>query len=119
MTDTHKLLNDLQHFTGTENWYKNPLFPNYLYTDGVKYLAEQASCYWLIDYVFSNQIDAKIKREEFQTWTIRTKDNQAIIIVEDGNDNIVKQFNLEYTDFPLKEFTLWFTNSTLFLPSEY
>ncbi|MFK7979280.1 MAG: DUF6876 family protein [Saprospiraceae bacterium] len=119
MINTQKLIHDLAQFSGTENWYRNPLFPKYLYTDGVKYLAEQASCYWLIDYIFSNQIDAKIRSEEFQTWKIITKDNQATIIVEDGNHNIVKQFKLEFTDFRLKEFTLWFTNSTLLLPSEY
>lgn len=119
MIDTQKLLYNLTQFSGTETWYKNPLFPNYLYTDGVKYLAEQANCYWLIDYVFSNQLDSKIRQEAFQTWQIKTHDNQATIIVEDGNDNIIKQFKLEFSDFPLKEFTLWFTNNTLLLPSEY
>lgn len=119
MINTGKLLHDLQNFTGTENWYKNPLFPNCLYTDGVKYLAEQANCYWLIDYIFSNQHLSKISKEPFQTWTIKTNDNQATIIVEDGNDNLVKKFELEFTDFPLKEFTLWFTDRILLLPSEY
>jgi len=119
MTDINKLLNELKQFTGADYFFRNPLFPKLVYTEGVKYLAEQTNCYWLIDYVFSSQIYAKVRREEFQTWKIITNDSQATIIVEDGNKNIVKQFKLEFTDFPLKEFTLWFVDNTLLLPSEY
>ena len=119
MIDTQKLLNELKQFTGADYVFRNPLFPKFVYTEGVKYLAENANCYWLIDYVFSNQLLSIISKEPFQTWKIKTDDSQAKIIVEDGNDNIIQQFKLEYTDFPLKEFTLWFTNKTLLLPSEY
>ena len=39
----NELLSELAHFTGTTQWFKNPMFPNFRYTDGVKYLAEKAS----------------------------------------------------------------------------
>lgn len=114
------LIQDLKQFTGSDIVYRNPLFGKFVYTEGVQYLAENAGAYWLIDYVLSNQMDKKIKAEEFQVWKIKVKDDKsAVIRVEDGNDNLVKRFNLEFTDFPLKEFTLWFTESTLLLPSEY
>ena len=119
MTDTINLTEELKQFTGTEQWYRNPLFPKYLYTDGVKYLAEQAGAYWLIDYIFSNQMLPEIKAQEFQVWNIQVNDGRAIIRVEDGNDNLVKKFNLNYTDFPLKDFSLWFVNNVLMLTSEY
>ena len=119
MDNPNKLINDLRQFTGTENWYRNPLFPLYLYTDGIKYLVEEAQSYWLIDYIFSNQIDAKIKQEPFQAWQIKVVDETAFIEVEDGNDNLIKEFKIPYTDFPLAELTLWFTDRTLLLPSEY
>ncbi|KAA6439671.1 hypothetical protein FEM33_11230 [Dyadobacter flavalbus] len=33
---------DLAEFTGTEKWYRHTLVQNFLYTDGVKYVAEKA-----------------------------------------------------------------------------
>ena len=44
---------DLSGFTGTENWYRYAMMPRFTYTDGVKYLAEQAKAYWLLDAIFS------------------------------------------------------------------
>ena len=114
-----KLLADLNHFTGTTQWYRNPLFPKFLYTDGVQFLAENAGCYWLIDYIFSHQINAKIKGVPFQVWTISTDGGQAVIKVEDGNKKVLKSFEPIYSDFPFKEYTLWFTDNVLLLVSEY
>lgn len=120
MINDNELIHELKHFTGTEHFYKNPLFPLFVYTDGIKYLAEQAGAYWLIDYVFSNQQLTEIKQEPFQVWLINVEENnQATIRVEDGNHQLVKQFTLEFTDFPLREFEVWFTDRTLLLPSEY
>jgi len=117
--NTQTLLDELKQFTGTEQWYRNPLYRDFVYTDGVKYLAEKAGAYWLIDYVFSNQLTPKIRQEEFQVWNIKTDNNSAIIRVEDGHDNLLQSFELNYTDFPLTELSLWFTDRTLLLPSEY
>ena len=63
----NELLSELAHFTGTTQWFKNPMFPNFRYTDGVKYLAEKAEAYWLLDYIFSNQI-SPVKEHPFQVW---------------------------------------------------
>lgn len=119
MTDTKELIKDLKQFTGTEQWYRNPLFPNFLYTDGVKYLAEQAGAYWLIDYVFNNQFQKDIKEHPFQVWKIAVDDSKAVIRVEDGNDNLIKLFKINYTDFPISDFSVWFTDNVLLLPTEY
>jgi len=59
------LLKELQHFTGSEKFYRHPLFRIFVYTEGVQFLAEKAEAYWLIDYILSNQVDEKIKAEEF------------------------------------------------------
>ena len=125
MIDTSKLKQELRQFYCSEQFFRNPLFPQYVYTEGVQYLAQNANCYWLLDYIFSNQMDSKLKAESFQTWTIHVKEeNTAIIQVTDGNKNTLKNFNLGYTDFPIdlcsKEgFTLWLIDQTLLLPSEY
>lgn len=114
------LIQELQHFTGSETFFRHPLFRKFVYTEGVQFLAEKAGAYWLIEYIFSNQMEEKIKAVDFQAWKIKVKeDNSATIRLEDGNGNLVKQFKLEFTDFPLKEFTLWFYNNTLLLPSEW
>ncbi len=119
MINIDQLKSELAHFIGTENWYKSPLFPRYTYTDGVKYLAEQTNCYWLLDYIFSNQIDEKIQGQAFQNWIIHVTSNSAVIVVEDGDNQLLRNFRIPFTNFPLDEFSLWFTNNTLILPSEY
>jgi len=67
--NAEELLRNLMQFTGTTQWYRNPLFPSFTYTDGVQFLAENAGCYWLIDFIFSHQLDVKIKNAPFQVWT--------------------------------------------------
>ena len=118
--EAYNLKRELQHFTGSETFYRNPLFPRFVYTEGVKFLAEKAGAYWLLDFIFSNQILELLKTEAFQTWKITVSESEAASIqVEDGNDNKLSSFNLTYTDFPLQEFTLWLVDNTLMLPSEY
>jgi hypothetical protein len=114
------LINGLDQFYGSDTTYYQPIYPKYRYTEGVKYLAENAEAYWLLDYIFSNQLDTVIHAEGFQVWKIIVNaDNSAVIRVEDGNKNEVKSFDLTFTDFPLKEYSLWFIGGTLLLPSEY
>jgi hypothetical protein len=43
----------------------------------------------------------------------------ASLTCDDGNGNIVFTKNIEHTDFPLDEITLYFANNVIHLPSEY
>jgi hypothetical protein len=45
--------------------------------------------------------------------------SSATLTSDDGNGKIVYRQELDYTDFPLPEITLYFTDSTILLPSEY
>lgn len=120
MIDKIKLQSELKQFTGSEQVFYLPLFPKFRYTEGVRFLAKEANCYWLLDYVFSNQHDKTIQEQPFQVWKLQVAENcTAQIKVEDGNDNLVKTFQLEFTDFPLSQIALWFIEGTLILPSEY
>lgn len=83
------------------------------------YTYPDSTPYWLIDYIFSNQLDAKIKDVPFQVWTIAMVGNQATIKVEDGNKKVFKTFELIYSDFPLEVYSLWFSDNVLLLVSEY
>ena len=54
MTQKTKLREeDLIQFTGSETWYRHGLFRNFLYTEGVQYVAETGKAYWLLDKIFS------------------------------------------------------------------
>ena len=111
----------LDSFTGTTQWYRHSLFRSFLYTDGVKYLAENAGAYWLLDLICGFQYEfAKMKTQEFQVWKLSvSEDNTAILVCQDGNYRTIHEHELEFTDFPLKEVEVWLSGSVLYLPSEH
>ena len=112
---------DLAQFTGTEQWYRHGINRQVLFTDGAKYVAEQAGAYWLLDEIALIQpYDQRVAAEEFQVWKLTVKPgSSATLVCEDGNDNVVYTKQIEYTDFPPEGITLYFTNNTILLPSEY
>ena len=114
-----QLLTALRLFTGTTIYYKHPLFAKFRYTEGVRYLAIHAECYWLLEFIFSNQSIKAIKETPFQVWKLVKNGDKANISVEDGNDNTIKTFQLDYTSFPLDEYMLWMIDGVLLLKSEY
>ena len=122
MTDTKTLTKaDLIQFTGSEHWYRHAMVRDVLYTDGVKYVAETAGAYWLIDEIaFAQRFDKLLAAEEFQSWKLTVNaDHTATLTCEDGNGGVVFTKAIEFTDFPLEEITLYFINNTILLPSEY
>ena len=111
---------DLAQFTGTEHWYRHVL-TRVLYTDGVKYVADTAGAYWLIDEIaFSQHSQTHLRRELFQVWKLAVReDKSAKLSCEDGNYNVVFTKEIPFTDFPRPGVTLWFADYTILLPSEY
>ena len=120
-----KIKAELQHFCGTEMFFKIPLIGT-CFTDGLKYLAKEAECYWLITDV---SVIAKSLSKKSSFITIDFKrlsekerlENQceAIINYSDGNGNIYETHRYIVTDFLLDELRLFFVDNTLMLPSEY
>ncbi len=121
----NKIKEELQYFSGTETFFKIPLIGT-RFTDGIKYLANVAECFWLITDAsviaksLANKnhfitIDfkrlSKKEREEEQC--------EAIINYSDGNGNIYETHRYNITDFPLDELRLFFVDNTLMLPGEY
>ena len=100
-----KLERSLDMFSGTEKWYKHPF--GVLFTDGIKFLADEAKAYWFIDLIASWQVDKKVQKESFQVWIIRVDGNKAVVTCEDGNGHVVATQNIGYTDFPLKELKVY------------
>ena len=108
----------LRQFTGTDKWYRHPLVRWMLYTEGVRYVAEEGGAYWLIDKVATLQLAPKIKTERFQQWKFVREGNAGTLTCDDGNDNVVHKERIHLTDFPLDEITFWVENNVICLPSE-
>ena len=47
------------------------------------------------------------------------RNTRHALLCDDGNGNIVFTKEIEHTDFPLDEITLYFANNVIHLPSEY
>jgi len=122
---TTEIKTGLQYFHGSETIFQTPLTRT-RYTNGIKYLANVAECFWLITDTsviakslmsksYFITIDFKRLSEKEQ----KIQECEAIITYGDGNDNILVKHKYSVTDFPLDELRLFFVNNTLMLPSEY
>jgi hypothetical protein len=119
----------LAQFTGTEPWYRHGLARGVTYTDGVKYVAEQAGAYWLVDIVaIAQRNDAGVTGESFQHWTLTVHDDaSATITCDDGDGNIVYRQKIDWTDFPREGIQFYCCEDSttpglkrvILLPSEY
>jgi len=132
MLDAETLKNNLEHFCGSEQLHRNLL--GIRYTDGVKYLAQNAKCYWLIDAIASHQPNVrKIQSlREFKLWFLHVgnshefikpkgKNKAVLTCLEDTPTSETKHAviqQIEYTDFPLSEIKLYLQDKILLLPSE-
>ncbi|SDD74621.1 hypothetical protein SAMN05421636_101577 [Pricia antarctica] len=120
-----ELRNNLETFTGTETFHSIPLL-NTRFTDGIKYLADVANCFWLVTDV-SVIAKSLMDRSYFVTIDFKklSEDQQdaigyeAIIEYGDGNGNVLETHKYHSTDFPLDKLRLFFTDGTLLLPSEH
>lgn len=117
-----KNLRNLNHFTGGDTYFVNPI-GRLRYSEGVRYLAENADCYWLIDAIASyqpklGQIDTF---RYLQFWNLIVNEDRAGVLAcreDSGIEPVVRQ-EIEYTDFPLAEIDLWVEHGMLILPSEH
>ena len=111
---------DLDTFTGSENWYRHGLVHSITFTDGAKHVADEGGAYWLLDEIaLAQKFSPSVKSEPFQVWKLTVNENKGVLTCEDGNGNIVLSKRIPFTDFPLSEITLYFTDNVILLPSEY
>lgn len=126
---------DLAMFIGSEKRYSHgPLFRGVEYSEGVKYLAERGSCWWLVDMIASHLLyneewvkhtKADDDLKDFSVWTL-TPDGEGGAVLEARKDTstpVLASQRLTYTDFPFdggEPFKLYVGGgSIIFLPSEY
>lgn len=110
---------DLDAFTGSEHQYRH-WARRLLFTDGIKYLADRAGAYWLIDEIaLAQTFDEVVSATEFQVWDLKVSDSRGRLSCTDGNENEVFAKDIPWTDFPLDAVRMFFANRTLYLPSEH
>lgn len=112
-----RLTEELCYFTGTEKWHRHSL-SRCLYTDGIKYLAEKADAYWLIDAVLSYQ--KKLKNINFQLWNLKKEKGNSFILTcrEDKNSPVLISQKIKFSDFILEKFEFYCITGIMLLKSE-
>lgn len=124
MKTREEILAELPNFYGTYGYTRlSPLFRTFVLTDGAKYLAGAAGAFWLMDAVASHL--GSYKNEGFVVAKLlRAKaSNGWILRLKDGNDEVLADQIIGYSDFPLDEITLYVIAQddlwVILLPSEY
>lgn len=114
--DSHQL----GQFTGTGRYYK--ISRRHLLTDGTRYLAEQAACFWLMDAIASHLSEIGTA-EWFVVIKTTVKRTSAVMVYQDGNGKELARQAIPYTDLPLAHIDLyacWDTEHwVIMLPSKY
>ena len=110
----------LTQFIGTTGYYR--ISRRHLLTDGTKYLAEEAECFWMMDAIASHL--SEIGTEDwFVLVRVQVAEGRAVMIYEDGNSREHARQEIPYTDFPLTSITLYACwdqeHWVIMLPSEY
>lgn len=116
--DPAQLRADLSQFTGTEQWYRHGINRRMLFTDGVRYFAEQAGAYWFLDIV-ATEIFPLLVHEPFLAITLKVDDGEADIVGDDGNGRVVYKRHINFTDAPDGDWRFYLTDNVLMVPSEY
>jgi hypothetical protein len=110
----------LQNFTGTTEYHRH--WSGMRFTDGVRFLAEEAKAYWLLDLIASWQRDALEDRWlfEFQLWEVFVRPARTAVVVcsRDSEDEAFRQ-EISYTDFPLDYMKLYVERGIVLLPTEH
>jgi hypothetical protein len=110
----------LTQFTGTEKYYR--ISRRHLLTDGTKYLAEEAECFWMMDAIASHVSEIGTN-DWFVQIKVQVHGIKATMIYDDGNGKELARQEIPYTDFPMQAITLyacWDSEHwVIILPSEY
>lgn len=93
-------------------------------TQGIKYLAQENKCDWLIYAIasYQSQLTKKQYLAEFQLWelTVDLEKSTAVLTCKaDTNEPPEVEQHIEYTDYPEKTAKFYVCDGVLMLPDEY
>ena len=130
-------LSQLGNFNGTESYHRLSPFKMVL-TDGAKFLADNAECYWLFNEIAAAQTLSQIKKDsslqDMQVWTLKPFQGGARLICERDSDDVAWHKwhkDIPWTDFPfdaMGEVKIWVAPTSLdgntlvsvaYLPNEH
>jgi hypothetical protein len=111
---------DLSQFFGTSQyWRTQPMFaPKLVHTDGVQAFADQAGAYWFLD-IIATEVYELHKSEPFIGLTLSVDDGKARIVANDGDDKLVFDKKIDYTDCPAGKYHFFLCDNVFMLTSEY
>ena len=119
MNSTQNLQSQLSQFIGTEKLYL--ITHHHVLTDGTKFIAEQAQCFWLFDAIAFHL--TKTYDDYFAVARLLVHETSAVLTLDDGNDAVFATQKIEFTDFPIQEIKLYCSfdgqHWVIMLPSEY
>jgi len=134
--DTNELSNLMDSFSGgsdgrTRHWAAR----YFIYSEGVKAVADEAGCHWLLDIVATEVAPLcmagwKSKEEFMHFLRVRVTGSQADLWLErDEDEPRLWQRHINYTDFPEGDWTFYLgidqivdpgkTSLVMFLPQEH
>ena len=121
---TAQWVNELNNFSGTERYYR--ITPDTVITDGAKFVADKGGAYWLMTAIAS-YLPEFTQKETFIVANLTVSRSEsscsALLKLDDGNDNILAEQFIEYTDFELDVIKLYacYTGDmwVIMLPREY
>jgi hypothetical protein len=125
MIGASELQSKLQQFSGTERYHR---YGSFNLTDGIKYLAEKAECFWLLDIIQSykfkiNQepfVVIQLERNEDESFTFYAyKDWDSGLSHEEQTDELIVKQEIPFSDFPLQEFHFYVIGGVILLTTEY
>lgn len=116
-----ELRSALAAFTGTDDYHRHET-ATFSYSDGVKFLADEAGAYWLIDLIASWQKRCRKDRplRKLQIWELRVdlKKRSGLLACLRAPGDEVFRTSLPFTDFPLDFLQLYLEHEVLMLPGE-
>ena len=113
-----------QHYCSEKFYRVNPYISTVI-TEGVKYLCDKGSCYWLIDHILFNGGYELSKSYGFLIIyiTVNKRGTCNIVIKEDSGEDMPVLLNKKVKDIckliPSGEYKLYFIDNVILLPSEY
>ena len=127
-----QLRGELATFTGSEVFYRHTFSRQVIYTEGIRFLAEVAGAYWLLDELAFSYMSEQMREacaadprlRSMQFWTLHVTNSQGELTMRadaDVEPAITKL--ISFTDFPLETIDIWAAYNgefwTLYLPSEH
>lgn len=111
----------LAYFTGSEGLHYSPPFQAIKYTDGIQFVLRECKAYWLLGLIYEGYMSGPDIALDLTFWylTVRPDQTATLEVRRDTDAPVLFSKEIDYTDFPLKEFKFYLEGGTALLPGEY